>query len=187
MTGISEKKIMLSIEQIEHGLREVAGLTEQHGVRALLVGGVAMQHYGSDRFTADLDFAADGPLPGLPSERPLTFGGYQSHTPGGVPVDWIVRSDDYQTVFAEALKHPTAAEGIPMPVVAPEYLIIMKMVARRRKDEVDLETLLELGVVDTEKALAIARRLLGPYAADDLKRHIELAEWNRSRQTKDQG
>lgn len=170
------KRKMLSIEQIDRGIEEVGMLAQQHGVTVLLIGGVAMQHYGSDRFTADLDFAASGVLPGLVPEHPLVFGGYQSHTPGGIPVDWILRSDDYAAVFTEALEHPQWVPGLAVPLVRPEYLVVMKMVARRRKDELDLETLLELGVVDTGKALEVTKRLLGAYAADDLRRHIELAE-----------
>jgi hypothetical protein len=96
-------------------------------------------------------------------------------------VDWIVRSDDYQELYEEALRNPRWIEGVPVPVVAPEYLLAMKMVARRRKDELDVETLLELGVVDTEKALKLVKRLLGAYAADDLRAHLQMAEWNRLR------
>lgn len=172
---------MLSIEQIDAGVVEVATLSKLRGIPVLLVGGVAMQHYGSDRFTADLDFAASEEMPGLPREEPLSFGGYQSHTPSGVPVDWILRDDDYRVVFEEALHHPRRVPDLAVPIVSPEYLVAMKLVARRRKDELDLETLLGLGVVDTEKALRLVKRLLGAYAADDLKAHVELAAWNRSR------
>ena len=154
MSDSSLKKKMLSTAEIEQGIDEVAVLAKAEGVSVILVGGVAMHHYGSDRFTADLDFASAGPLSSLPVESLLVFGGYQSHTPSGVPVDWIVRSDDYKNVFEEALAHPMHAEELAVPVVAPEYLVAMKMVARRRKDEVDLEMLLELGVVDEAKALS---------------------------------
>ena len=181
MSEAGYKKKMLSVEQVEKSLIEIQELSKQEQISCLLVGGVALQYYGSDRFTADVDFVAPEALPGLTPETPLSFGGYQSHTPSGVPVDWIVRSDDYQELYEEALRNPRWIEGVPVPVVAPEYLLAMKMVARRRKDELDVETLLELGVVDTEKALKLVKRLLGAYAADDLRAHLQMAEWNRLR------
>ena len=70
---------------------------------------------------------------------------------------------------------------MPAPVVSPEYLLAMKMVARRPKDLFDLAALLDLRVVDEAKALRIVRRLLGAYAAQDLRSHIEEANWRRQR------
>lgn len=181
MTEYASKRKMLSVEQIDLAVGEVGELAQQAGVRVLLVGGVAMHHYGSDRFTADVDFAADGPVPELAAETPLSFGGYQSHTPGGVPVDLILRDDDFKAIFEEALLHPRRIEGVAVPVVSPEYLVLMKMVARRPKDELDLEALLGLGVVDVDKARGMVRRLLGAYAVGDLDAVVQMAEWRRGK------
>ena len=170
---------MLSVEQIDQAVTEIAAAAQREGVPLLLIGGVAMSHYGSDRFTADVDFASDRALKALPVERPLSFGGYQGHTSRGVPVEWVIRTDDYEAVFSEAIRHPRNLERVEAPVVSPEYLVAMKMVARRPKDLLDVAALLGFGVVDTEKALRITKRLLGAYAADDLRSHIEEAEWRR--------
>lgn len=171
------RRRMLSLEEIHAGLAEVASLAREAQVSIALVGGVALYHYGSDRLTADIDFAAARHLASLPEEAPLSFGGYQSRTPGGVPVDWIVRDDDYAELFAEAVEYARDMDGVPVPVASPEYLVAMKMVARRKKDAADLDTLLLSGTVDFAKARRIVRRLLGPYAAEDLDSAAAEAKW----------
>ncbi len=177
----SSRRRMLSIEQIDNGVAEVAAAAAAEGVPLVLIGGVAMHHYGSDRFTADLDFAAPRALAALPPENTLSFGGYQAQTRGGVPVNLIIRDDEFNEVVEEALEVPRRIEGVPAPVVSPEYLLAMKMVARRPKDLVDLAALLDLRVVDEAKTLRIVRRLLGAYAAQDLRSHLEEANRRRDR------
>lgn len=184
MSGYPEKKKMLSPSQIDEGVSEVAEIARSSGARILLVGGVAMYQYGSDRFTADLDFASDRPIGDLPQESPLTFGGYQTHTPGGVPLDVIIRDDDYAAVFSEALDYARRFEGVPVPVVSAEYLAVMKMVARRPKDAIDLEWLLSSGAVDIDKARRMVKRLLGSYAVDDFNATADIAEWRKTRAKK---
>jgi len=49
---------MLSLEEMHAGLAEIASLAREAQVSIALVGGVALYHYGSDRLTADIDFAA---------------------------------------------------------------------------------------------------------------------------------
>jgi hypothetical protein len=173
----SSRRRMLNVDQIDNAITEIAAACAAEGVSAVLIGGVAMHHYGSDRFTADVDFAARQPLAALPASNDLSFGGYQAQTPSGVPVAWVIRNDDFADLFAEATEYPRRLEGVPVPVVSPEYLVAMKMVARRPKDLLDLQALLTLGVVDNTKALGIVKRLLGAYAAEDLRSHIAEAEW----------
>jgi hypothetical protein len=177
MSSLVQKKRLLSSAEIDAALVEVAAIADGAASRLTLVGGVALYQYGSDRLTADLDFAADGPLAGLPDEGPLSFGGYQSHTPSGVAVDVIIREDDYAAVFAEALARPRALPGVPVPVATPEQLVVMKMVARRSKDALDLEALLASGQVDLAEARALIRRLLGAYAVDDFNATVRMVEW----------
>jgi hypothetical protein len=75
MIEASYKKKMLSLEQVEKNLIEIQGLSTQEQISCLLVGGVALQYYGSDRFTADIDFVAPEALLGLTPETSLSFGG----------------------------------------------------------------------------------------------------------------
>lgn len=180
MTGTKRKK-MLSPDEIDAAVAEVASLVEIEGIHVALVGGSALALYGSDRFTADIEFVADAALRALPKESALVFGGYQSHTPGGVPVDWILRSDDFTELYEEALLKAKRLPGVPVPVVTPEYLAAMKLVAGRGKDELDLETMLEGGLVDVAAATALIKRLLGAYAAKEFSSRVDLAEWKKSR------
>lgn len=177
----THRKRFLDQSEIDAGIAEVADLAARERVAILLVGGCALHYYGSDRLTADIDFAAEREIPGLPGEKRLTFGGIQSHTPSGVPVDWIVRADDYAAVYEEALQHPRRLPDLPVPIVSPEYLVAMKMVARRKKDAADLETLVLSGTVDIDKARRIVKRLLGAYAAEDLDAVVAEAEWHQRR------
>ena len=176
------KRNFLGVDQIERGLLEVAAADPT----VLIVGGLAMQLYGSDRLTADIDVAAGGrPSPDLqgswPHLRPLTFGGVETRTPSGIPVDWIVREDDFEQVYMEAIGAGRRVEGVPLPVVSPEYLAVMKMIAGREKDESDLIFLLQTDHADQKKTLRIVHRLLGSYAAQAFDRYCEEADWKKSR------
>ena len=173
----SIRKPLLSQTEIEAALREVASITR--GVRVMLVGGVALHQYGSDRLTSDINIVAEKAIPALPAERPLTFGGYASHTPKGVPVDIILRDDDYAEVFAEALLYARHDPALPLPIVSLEYAIVMKMIAHRPKDIADLDTIFRLGVVDLPKARNLVRRLLGAYSLHDFDAMVREAEWRK--------
>ncbi|MFZ4579146.1 MAG: DUF6036 family nucleotidyltransferase [Myxococcota bacterium] len=181
MTNYPPRKRFLDQREIDAGMAEIADIARAERLRVLLIGGCALQFYGSDRLTADIDVAAERLPDSLPAEEALTFGGVQTHTPGGVPVDWIVRADDYAKVFEEALEFPRRIEGLPLPVASPEYLVVMKMVARRKKDAADLEALLQSDLVDLDKARGMVKRLLGAYAADEFDAVLASAQWERSR------
>ncbi len=179
---------LLGEDEIERGLREVGESAARRGVRVLLVGGVALYHYGSERLTADLDVVSDVlPPDELPRGGRLTIGGVRTSTPSGVPVDWIVRDDDpaYAAVFEEALQHGRRVEGIPIPVVSPEYLAAMKLIGGRPKDDLDLAMLLQAGVVDVPRAREIIKRLLGTYAAQAFDACVSEAEWQAARSGRD--
>jgi hypothetical protein len=146
----------------------------------LIVGGLAMQHYGSDRLTGDVDVAAGRVLAGLAPVRDLTFGGVAAVTPAGLPVDLIVRNDVYADLFDEAIFAGVRVPDLPAPVVRPEYLVAMKMVAGRGKDWLDLEALLALGVVDLARARAVVGKHLGPFAVQEFDRIVEEVAWRTS-------
>jgi hypothetical protein len=172
----------LSPQQLLAGVAEVLALARMEGIEVVLVGGLAMQLYGSDRLTGDLDFAADATLDALPSLRQLTFGGVQTTTPSGVPVDFIVRNDDYRTLYREAMNVSPMASAFGVRVVPPSYLVAMKMAAGRDKDTLDLKFLLSQdGLVDAVATRAIVRRHLGPYAAQEFDRIADEVAWEKQR------
>lgn len=170
----------LDASDIGRGIAEVGELAILSGVRIALAGGAAMQLLGSDRLTKDVDFVANGIVP-LARPKKLPFGGVSGKTAGGVPVDVIVRDDDYQALYQAAVRTAQRRASVSMLVVRPEYLVAMKMVAARPKDEQDLMFLLTSPHVDLAKAKQVVRADLGAFAADELDRLIDEAQWQATR------
>lgn len=175
-------KRFLSSEELERGAREVVALARGERISVALLGGYAMALYGSDRLTADLDFAASAPLSGFRPEKALGFGGYSSRLPNGTPVDIILRDDEYRGLYEEAIERAECIEGLP--VVSVPYLMAMKMASGRGKDEVDLRWLMatydEPEILD--EARKVIRRHLGIYALKEFDAELSLARWERERE-----
>jgi hypothetical protein len=136
---------------------------------AALVGGVAMQVYGSDRLTKDVDFALDqepSDKRNLRKIKPLGFGGESYRAPNGAKVDLIVRNDEYSNLYEDALANlQQTPEGIS--IVTPEHLAAMKLAAGREKDILDLKWLIrQPDLLDTKEARSIVYRFMGRFAQD---------------------
>ena len=119
------QKRFLDPKQLESAAAEVGALAKQEGVRVALIGGFALQHYGSDRLTGDIDFAADSVLEGLPSGPPLSFGGVQTTSPKrsspstGLP-DWAIAPEVRGMLFpATCSIAPTNPEQSQPALVLP--------------------------------------------------------------------
>lgn len=179
MSSIGSK--FLDASDIDRAIAEVAALTTT-GPRVALAGGAAMQLYGSDRLTKDVDFVAMAPIQALPHEGVLSFGGYRSHSPSGVPVDLIVRADEYEGLYEEALDRAIEVTGVPVRVVAPEYMAAIKMAAARSKDEDDLRALILNSDLDRERAEKVIREWLGRYGLTTFRSFVAEAEWRASRE-----
>ena len=177
----SHHRRLLDPVTLENAAAEVGAVAEREGVRVALIGGLALQRYGSDRLTGDIDFAADAVLAGLPGGPALSFGGVQTRTPSGVPVDLIVREDDYRALYEEAIAQAVRVPGLPVPLATAEHLAAMKMAAARDRDELDLQFLLRARAVDVARARQIIYRHLGPFAAQEFDRVVEEVEWKRHR------
>lgn len=174
----SKRQRFLGPEEIKEAICVSVDIALQQNIKLALVGGVAMQVYGSDRLTHDADFIADkAPIEG----EPLSFGGVRTKL-AGVPVDFIVRNDDYKDLYEEALD--TAVRSIEEPktfVVRPEYLAAMKLAARRDKDALDVKKLIALNVLNMDKTLDIINRHLGRFAVDEFKSLVSEVSWKISR------
>lgn len=168
------RKRMLSQAEIDEGLEEIARACKKQSV--LLVGGIALHFYGSDRLTGDIDVVSDADLPGFVVGKSLAFGGYSTQTSTGIPVDVIQRKDDYAMVYAEALFRGRTLAGSPLPVVSLEYAVVMKMAAGRAKDQADLDTILQMSV-DRAAARRLVKRLLGAYATRDYDQAVLQSDW----------
>ena len=174
-----------SPEVLREAIEQIAAIAKEEGVKVILVGGFAMHLYGSDRLTGDVDFASAELMASVTRSgrqfEPLSFGGYATHAPNGVPVDMIVRDDDYTDLYLEAIRYAVKVDGVPIPVVSPEYLAAMKMASARDKDFIDLGFLLQKEKVNVKQARSIVRKHLGAYAAQEFDGMVEEAEWMRTR------
>jgi hypothetical protein len=182
MTGSGPKKRFLAPEVLDEAAAEIAQIAEAEHVRTALVGGYALQLYGSPRLTGDLDVVAERAIEALPEGEALSFGGYQSNAPNGVPVDVVLRDDDYVSLYEAALLSAVDVHESPIPVVQPEYIAAMKMVAGRARDEADLEWLITSQTIDLPRTKKIVRQHLGPYAVQEFDRIVEQARWRASRE-----
>jgi hypothetical protein len=181
MTGLQRKEF-LSSAQIAETVKEIFRLAAAERVRLVLAGGAAMQAYGSDRLTRDVDFVSLKLLRGLPPGEPLSFGGEQTVAPSGVPVDIIVRNDELEKLYDAAAVDPIKIDGVP--TIRIEYLVIMKLASGRPKDDTDLAHLLfhraALGL-DREKLLKLTVKHLGIYAKQEMVSAMDLADWQMER------
>lgn len=152
---MNRPKIILDVidtDSASQAVEIIAELAEANGVNWALVGGLAMNLYGSDRLTKDIDVIADKLLP-LPQSQivgKLKQGGERFNAETAkkiVSVDWIIRSDVFKTMFGQALKSAVEIDGVP--VLTPEWLVILKFIAGRFKDQEDAVFLLSRnGLVD---------------------------------------
>lgn len=140
---------LLDEESAVEAIETVAEIAEKNDARWALVGGLAMALYGSDRTTKDIDIIADKLLP-LKKVGELRQGGerYLIKTDvKEVAVDWILRKDEFKKLFAEALKESVKINDVP--ILTPEWLVILKFIAGRFKDQEDAVFLLSReGLVD---------------------------------------
>ena len=181
MTTRRAKIKFLNPDDIEEAIAEIAMISAQTGIKTVLVGGVAMSVYGSDRLTKDVDVACrDEYLPGLKILGNLSFGGVSTKSPSGHSMDVIVRDDAYRSLYIAAIEN-ARDEGLALPVVSPEYLAALKMAAARDKDILDLKTLVRLRVINIKKTRSIIQQYLGEYAAREWDSLISEFEWKSSR------
>lgn len=181
-----DRKRFLNPEELHRAIDAMQRVAKEKGVRVALAGGVAMQIYGSDRLTQDVDFLGSGTLGNQPVFEivsPLTFGGLSYKMDGGVPVDLIVRTDAYKFLYDEALSGASKTEeGIP--VVSPEHLAVMKFAADRGKDRLDLAYLVSTPyLIDMNKAGDIVFKTLGgQYAVDVFEKVTARMIWESERE-----
>ncbi len=173
---------MIATEAGIRAVKKFAGLARKHNIDFALVGGIAMHFYGSDRLTKDVDVIASGVLP-VDAERRLGFGGERYRINIGklrVPVDWIVRSDDAKRLYAKALEEAyLLPNGIP--IITAEWLVILKYLAGRFRDQQDAVYLLKKKELTDRKL--IRRKIIENSGRDawalmsiGLKRWYDLAD-----------
>lgn len=168
----------------------LAEIAAQNGIDWAIGGGVAVQIYGFTRATVDADVIAFDVLD-FPATRELSFGGegYSVEISGGlkVTVDWIVRDDDYQDFYEAALED--SEEFQPgLKIITPEWLVILKHLAGRGKDEMDVLWLLrEEDLVNRDLIIDHLKQVRGRYAhtiVKDLENVFLYADFMKARDEK---
>jgi hypothetical protein len=130
-------------------------IAKENGIEWALVGGLAVALYESDRNTRGVDIIASRRLSMPPSTivGGLVQGGERYSIKvedKNVYVDWILRKDEAKRFFETALAEATQIDGIP--ILTPEWLVILKHIAGRFKDQEDAIFLLrKKGLVDRKK------------------------------------
>ncbi len=148
----------------------IAELADAQKIRYALAGGIAMHLYGFTRATRDVDMIASESL-ALRAVRRLTFGGetYQVKARKKIiEIDWIVRDDEkkdvYEAALRDSLRSPIRTPA-GLPIIKPEWMVILKKLADRGKDHLDLLWLLrEEGLVDRRTVQQIVKNIFGRYA-----------------------
>ncbi|MEQ1765163.1 MAG: hypothetical protein ABL984_18695 [Pyrinomonadaceae bacterium] len=142
---------LLDTESAKEAISAVKAVAAANGVEWALVGGIAVALYGGDRNTKDVEAIANKLLP-LESEGKLRQGGERYSfrvSKREVFVDWIIRNDSFKQLFLVAVAEAVEINGIP--VLTPEWLVILKFIAGRFKDQEDAVFLLSRkGLVDRE-------------------------------------
>jgi hypothetical protein len=157
----------ISTEQGVAAALEVLRLAFEQDIDCALCGGIAMQIYGFTRATKDVDFVASELLP-LARTRRLNFGGEAYSVKVGrkeIEIDWIVRDDEKQEVYEAALRDAVIIEPEGLPIITPEWMVILKNFAGRGKDHLDLLWLLRQDdLVDRKIVARHIKKLFGRFA-----------------------
>lgn len=127
----------LDSDSATEAITQIAEIADDNNAEWALIGGVATAIYGSDRSTKDVDIIANKLLP-LTSVGPLRQGGERyivETTNRKVPVDWILRKDAFKKLFEVALREAVKINDVP--ILTPEWLVILKFIAGRFKDQED--------------------------------------------------
>ena len=165
---------------IEAGLI-LAKVAANAGIAWAFAGGIAMHIYGYVRATTDVDVIA-AELLDHNSDRNLSFGGESYRVAVGkrlITVDWIVRTDENKEFYEMALADVLEIEN-GIRIVSPEWLVILKHLSGRPKDQLDLIWLLqESDIVNREQVRENIQRVLGEYATyliRDLQSEFDYAD-----------
>jgi hypothetical protein len=156
--------------EIAVAVREASRALRSAGVRHALCGGIAVGAYGRPRATKDVDFLV-GEEAFVKHGLLVTMNPAVPTKVGTVPVD-SVPLEPHLRALEPILDAPAESEGVP--VVPPEALIAMKLVAGRLQDQADIASLLENGAVDPQECRAwLVARGFAVEMYDELVRKVQ--------------
>jgi predicted nucleotidyltransferase len=146
-----------SAEELHQGLVAAAQALSQHQARYALIGGIATSFRSQPRFTKDIDFLLEVPALVLPRLlETLAARGFAFDTQAtlrdwaqhhmtvlsfrGIRVDWL---RPVLPVYVHVLDRATEEDwlGQPIRIASAEGLILLKLLAFRPQDQIDIENL----------------------------------------------
>jgi hypothetical protein len=145
------------LERVERNALEALGrLLDGLGIRFVLIGALAANRYRiTTRLTQDVDLLLAGVGAGLERlERELAAQGWvvRRAAPGGEilrlrhrdlgAADLIVAGTEYERVAIARAREELLAAGRAVLVLAPEDVIVLKLIAGRAQDMADIEAIL---------------------------------------------
>ena len=145
----------------------VSAAAKKKGGNVAVCGGLAMHIHGFTRATKDVDVIADMTL-GFKEIKTLSFGGVACAIEiesGIIEVDFIIRTDEVKELYEKALVFSRIHKTTGLKVVTPEYLVILKYLAGRGKDQIDLLWMLrEDNLVNRNKVKDIVTDQMGKHS-----------------------
>ena len=173
---------MIATDAGVSALKKLASLAKKKNIDFALIGGIAMHFYNGLRLTKDVDVIASEVLP-VEAERQLGFGGERYLVPVGklkVPLDWIVRRDEAKIFYEKALQESYILPN-GLKIITAEWMVILKYIAGRFKDQQDAVFLLkQKGLVSRKLIRKKIDQTLGRGGwaafANGLKRWYDLAD-----------
>lgn len=147
----------ISQEDLQRGLDLSAASLSRHRIRYALIGGMATGYRSQPRFTKDVDFLLEVPQLALPillddlrqqgfafDEQSTIREWTQHHMTSlefqGIRIDWL---KPILPAFSHILDRTTevSSAGQPLRIASAEGLILLKLVAFRPQDRLDIENL----------------------------------------------
>jgi hypothetical protein len=144
------------IPELAIAARDVLSLLDAAGIRACVIGALAVHRWGEPRATSDADFSAlalygdEGPVvdlllshfePRRPDAREFAFANrvLLVKTRDGVDVDVALAAFPFEVEALEAASSWEIVPGVSLRTCPAEHLVVYKLVAARGRDLVDLE------------------------------------------------
>ncbi len=143
--------------ELEKALRTAIRFMERQGIRYAIIGGVAVSQWGFDRYSEDVDFKIYVPGSDFPAMREMIRKKFpvnaREHLPPnspvvavkihGVTVDFGLGYPGFDEIVIERAVEITIND-FAMRFATAEDLIILKLIAERNKDWLDVEGLTKM-------------------------------------------
>jgi hypothetical protein len=175
--GLVRPVKFISPDQVESFIHLVRESAKAVDAEWALIGGLAMQWYGSPRLTRNCDVISSKHLSfeTLEKVKIIPSGGIIWKNSDGFELSVRVRNDEYKSLFDGALKEAIQEDG--MRIVQPEWLAAMKFACIDEKHTLDLHWILRReskGLVDVKRVEQIVYDYLGGlFAKRSFHRTIE--------------